>query len=67
MRNSFSYQASKLGEGLLADTWDEGIGKTAGVITDFFIVGDIRDLTVLGYFANRNVAREAPCRRKSGS
>lgn len=48
VRNSLSYQASKLGEGLLAGTSDEGIGKTTGVITDFFIVGDIRDLATQG-------------------
>jgi len=48
VRNSFSYQASKLGEGLLAGTSDEGIGKKAGVITDFFVIGDIRDLTAQG-------------------
>nr|WP_207148689.1 hypothetical protein [Lamprobacter modestohalophilus] len=48
IRNSISYQASKLGEGLIAGTSDEGIGKAAGVITDFFVIGDIRDLTAQG-------------------
>lgn len=48
VRNSISYQASKLGEGLITGTSDEGIGKAAGVIADFFVVGDIRDLTAQG-------------------
>jgi len=48
VRNCLSYQTSKLGEGLLVGTSDEGIGKTAGLITDFFVVGDIRDLAAQG-------------------
>ncbi|NCA71755.1 MAG: hypothetical protein EOM91_17090 [Sphingobacteriia bacterium] len=48
VRNSVAYQASKLGEGLLAGTSDETIGKTAGLITDFFVIGDLRDLARQG-------------------
>nr|WP_240905958.1 hypothetical protein [Thiorhodococcus mannitoliphagus] len=48
VRGSFSYQASKLGEGLFSGTSDETIGQAAGVATDFFVIGDLRDLTKQG-------------------
>jgi hypothetical protein len=44
VRDSLSYQAAKLGEGLLTGTSDETIGKAAGVVTDLLVIGDIRDL-----------------------
>jgi hypothetical protein len=44
VRGSLRYQASKLGEGLLDGTSDEALGQAAGVATDFFVVGDLRDL-----------------------
>lgn len=47
-RNSWQYQASKLGEGLIKGTSDEDYGQMAGVITDFFVIGDLRDLAVQG-------------------
>ncbi|UJS24396.1 hypothetical protein [Thiothrix winogradskyi] len=47
-RESWSYQLDKLGEGLLSGTSDETIGKVAGVATDFFVIGDIRDLAEQG-------------------
>lgn len=47
-RESLKYQARKLGEGLIWGTSDEGIGKMAGVTTDFFVVGDVRDLAMQG-------------------
>ena len=47
-RSSWSYQLDKLGEGLISGTSDEAIGQAAGVATDFFVVGDIRDLTKQG-------------------
>jgi hypothetical protein len=47
-RDSLSYQASKLSEGLLNGTSDETIGQVASVVTDFFVIGDLRDLTKQG-------------------
>ncbi|WP_200286392.1 hypothetical protein [Rhabdochromatium marinum] len=47
-RSSWNYQLNKLREGLFKGTSDEAIGKTAGVITDFFVIGDIRDLANQG-------------------
>lgn len=48
IRNDKGYQAEKLYEGLVRGTSDEVIGQTAGVITDFFVIGDIRDLVNQG-------------------
>jgi hypothetical protein len=48
VRGSLSYRASKLGEGLIEGTSDESIGKAAGVVTDLFVVGDLRDLAAQG-------------------
>ncbi len=47
-RNDMSYQAEKLYDGLIKGTSDEVIGQTAGVLTDFFVIGDIRDLVYQG-------------------
>ncbi|SDX18620.1 hypothetical protein [Thiocapsa roseopersicina] len=44
VRDSLSYQAGKLSEGLISGSSDENIGRGAGVITDLFVIGDIRDL-----------------------
>ena len=35
----------KLGEGIFEGTSDEAIGQAAALITDFLVIGDIRDLT----------------------
>lgn len=48
VRGSLSYQAGKLGEGLWSGTSDETVGQVAGVVTDFFVIGDLRDLTKQG-------------------
>lgn len=48
VRGSLSYQAGKLGEGLVSGTSDETIGQAAGVATDLFVVGDLRDLAKQG-------------------
>ncbi len=45
VRGSMGYQARKLQEGLVSGTSDEGIGQAAGVATDLFVIGDLRDLT----------------------
>lgn len=47
-RTSWRYRAAKLGEGLWSGTSDETIGQLAGVTTDFFLIGDIRDLAIEG-------------------
>ncbi|UHD17524.1 hypothetical protein [Thiocapsa bogorovii] len=48
VRDSVSYQAGKLAEGLFDGTSDETIGNLASVATDFFVIGDIRDLAKQG-------------------
>ncbi len=48
VRDSLSYQAGKLSEGLLKGTSDETLGQAASVITDLFVIGDIRDLANQG-------------------
>lgn len=47
-RKSWRYQLNKLGEGLRSGISDEAIGQAAGVATDFFVIGDIRDLAKQG-------------------
>lgn len=47
-RADWEYQAAKLREGLLSGTSDETIGQAAGVLTDFFVIGDLRDLAKQG-------------------
>jgi hypothetical protein len=44
VRSSLSYRAGKLSEGLFNGTSDESVGQAASVITDLFVIGDIRDL-----------------------
>lgn len=43
-RSNWKYQLAKLKEGLVTGISDEAVGQTAGVTTDFLVVGDIRDL-----------------------
>lgn len=43
-RGEWTYQLSKLSEGLLSGSSDETIGQAASVAADFFVIGDIRDL-----------------------
>lgn len=47
-RSNFKYKLKKIWEGFQTGTSDETIGKTAGVVSDFFVIGDIRDLAVQG-------------------
>jgi hypothetical protein len=44
VRDSLRYRAGKLSEGLLKGTSDETVGQAASVVTDLFVIGDIRDL-----------------------
>ena len=39
-----AYQADKFAEGLIQGTRDEVIGQAVGVASDFFVIGDLRDL-----------------------
>ena len=48
VRDSLGYQAAKLRDGLLSGTSDETIGQVAGVATDLFVIGDLRDLAKQG-------------------
>jgi hypothetical protein len=45
VRASPEYRVRKLGEGIFEGTSDEAIGQAAALITDFLVIGDIRDLT----------------------
>ncbi|MFE8033077.1 hypothetical protein [Thiohalocapsa marina] len=47
-RSAWGYQLDKLGEGLFSGTSDETIGQVASVGTDFFVIGDLRDLAKQG-------------------
>ena len=48
VRESLRYQAQKLADGLWLGTSDEVVGQAAGVMTDFFVIGDLRDLAQQG-------------------
>ena len=43
-RSHWGYKLGKIGEGLIHGSSDESLGQAAGVATDFFVIGDIRDL-----------------------
>lgn len=47
-RTSWNYQLSKVTEGLFSGTSDDTWGQAAAVATDFFVIGDIRDLAYQG-------------------
>ena len=47
-RNSISYQIDKITEGVLAGKSDEVGGQISAIISDFLIVGDIRDILIEG-------------------
>jgi hypothetical protein len=44
-RNSYSYRLHKIGQGILVGQSDETEGQISALISDFLIIGDIRDLT----------------------
>ncbi len=48
-RHSYEYQGKKALEGILYGKSDETIGQVSAGISDFFLFGDIRDLTIEGY------------------
>lgn len=47
-RNSPQYQLEQVWEGLITGTSDETAGQITGVVTDFLVIGDLRDLTKEG-------------------
>ncbi len=48
-RHSMAYQAKKVAEGVWEGKSDETIGKISAGISDFFLWGDLRDLSIEGY------------------
>ncbi len=48
-RNSMGYQSQKALEGVLKGKSDETIGRVFAGVSDFFLFGDLRDLTIEGY------------------
>lgn len=57
IRNSYDYKKDKVIEGVLKGKSDDNIGKTSALISDFLVIGDIRDLSIQGmhYFNNEKV------------
>lgn len=45
-REELSYKSEKIVEGLINGISDEPIGNTSAIISDFFLFGDLRDLTI---------------------
>jgi len=57
IRSSVEYQSQKIAEGIRTGTSDELIGQVSAIGSDFFLIGDIRDLALEGthYFKNEEV------------
>jgi hypothetical protein len=58
-RSSLSYTSEKIAEGIRTGTSDELSGQLSAIGSDFFIIGDIRDLALEGthYFKDEEVDR----------
>jgi hypothetical protein len=48
-RDSYEYQSKKALEGVLYGKSDEAIGQVSAGVSDFFLFGDLRDLTIEGW------------------
>jgi hypothetical protein len=48
VRASYTYRKNKFFEGLTKGKSDEDIGRVTAIISDFLVVGDVRDLTIAG-------------------
>jgi hypothetical protein len=48
VRNSYVYKKNKFFEGLTQGKSDENIGRITAIVSDFLVVGDVRDLTIAG-------------------
>jgi len=57
VRSSYEYQSDKIIQGLIEGKSDENLGKFSAVISDFLVIGDIRDLFIEGqhYLNNEKV------------
>ena len=47
-RSSLSYKSEKIAEGIRTGTSDELVGQLSAIGSDFFLIGDIRDLALEG-------------------
>ena len=47
-RDTFSYKSKKIWQGLIEGKSDENIGNTSAFVSDLFLFGDLRDLTIQG-------------------
>ncbi len=56
-RASFEYRSEKFAEGIRTGTSDEALGKASAIGSDFFLIGDLRDLALEGthYYNNEEV------------
>jgi len=56
-RSSLSYKSAKIAEGIRTGTSDELSGQLSAIGSDFFVIGDIRDLALEGthYFKDEEV------------
>jgi len=56
-RSSLSYKSAKIAEGIRTGTSDELAGQLSAIGSDFFVIGDIRDLALEGthYFKDEEV------------
>jgi hypothetical protein len=57
IRSSIEYQSQKIAEGIRTGKSDELSGQVSAIGSDFFLIGDIRDLALEGthYFQNEKV------------
>lgn len=58
-RESISYKSSKIAEGISTGTSDELSGQISAIGSDFFLIGDLRDLAIEGehYYHDEKVDR----------
>lgn len=56
-RSSLSYKSNKIAEGIYTGTSDELLGQASAIGSDFFLIGDIRDLALEAthYFKDEEV------------
>ena len=56
-RSSYAYKTDKILEGVVDGKSDEDIGRASAIASDFFLIGDIRDLFIEGnkYIHNEKV------------
>jgi len=47
-RSSYDYKTEKVLEGIVKGKSDEDIGRASAIASDFFVIGDVRDLSIQG-------------------